>query len=1785
VSLPSTLESIGERAFYGCTGLEAIWVGASVTEIGEQVFEGCAKLVITAPEYSYAIQYAIDHGIAFICDGSNEGILVNSAVDRENSYYMCDSNFVQSNGYLTFRLNIDVKEEFEGRLSNTKIVIKIPSNASLQPQSLYLNHRLATSDEFSVDDETNKIIIPTDGTTTLVTFNLIPASAGIISTYAQYEYNLNAKTHSDTIGIVNELIPILTISAPREVSTGTISINGTTFSNTEVSIYLDDVFVKTLTAKKTGRYSGDITIDDPQDGAAYTVKAVAEVNGSTVNAECIVEYSKTATVLTEFKMYLEGTTYDLLALKDKQPLISLTSTENPWVFTIRFNDATLLKNIVVCSTKSGVKKYIDAVWDAARQQYVANGFFDENNHQYLPGVLTVEYTKQLQEPSLEDSTPDFSDPAKIPEEVKDLVQDPDRFQVEEKTNTDTEYEAHITITDDESGVTHEIDYKQLPIPSDLTEANIESQGYTKVTDSSGYTVYHKPVVTSSARPGVSGADAFLSSNQIISRVESQTVDFYKGVLIDFGAELFGNTFGGVASIFTLGKMATQDNQEYDRWNRNLDSYITSVKNSGLSDREKEGRYASASYARGLKTFSAYLSCVGVTLSGAAALGLIAGPHVFVAGLVVAASSYLLNLFAEGIMGALGWADRIAGNAGTQFRWNIDPSGYAYEAVTGNRISGVKVTAWWYPPEDEPDAAREWDASEYEQDNPLYTDSQGRYAWNVPEGTWQVRFEKDGYEDAQSEWLPVPPPQLDVNVSMVSLDAPAVSFFNAYEDFAEVEFTKYLNPQTAAGLILKNSSGNEITYSLEYPTGETAADGTVYAKYYRLVFDDTSLATDEDVTLAIPSDVQSYAGIPAAESTLVGSVANQMSLEVPESVTVDMNQTKTIEVKINGYDEGEGLSVTAVSGHSDTVRIDEIGDIQEDGTFSLRLTGNLPGSTTVDLSIDGKNLSAKIPVTVELGDVSVMPQNHLISFDANGGSVDIDSLSVTYNATVGILPIPVRVGHTFEGWFTAASDGIEYDENTVYTTNGDISLFARWQINSYTVTFDANDNFNLPTNTTKTYNEELGSLSELTRVGYSFDGWYTAPSGGMQVSPATKVTGDVTYWAHWTAVVVPPTLTYTVIFFDFDSTVIATQIVAEGTAATAPADPVREGYTFAGWDKAFSNVTANLTIMATYTALPPTPTYTVTFAPGEHGAFVAQVTPGLHAGDTTPEAPQTDAEAGWRFVDWQPVPAATVTGDATYTAQWERVPHTVSYIAGAHGSGLMPDVTVNAGSSHIVAQCDFTPQIGYTFVGWDASGAANGGYNPGDPLTITGDVTLTARWEPIVVPPVPTYTVTFAPGEHGAFVAQVTPELHAGDVTPTAPQVTAETGWRFVDWQPAPTATVTGDVTYTAQWEQIVYKVTFDPTGGSAVEPREVVGGAALGGLPVSARAGYDFAGWFTSAEGGTAVTAATVVTDDVTYFAHWTHLPAVVAQHEGGNRQETAVRASVKAYPDPSLVDSVILAYSYNFPDALAASYLAGALNAPILLTDTSSLDEATALELARLRPSSVYIVGGIGSISENVERTLNAYDFTSGVIRLGGAGREETAYLIANEAKTRGGAPTTAFIADAANFPDALSAGSLSAAQGVPILLTATGSLDGWAQRFLTENGISDIIIVGGPGSVSEGVAGQLRALSHAPAVVRWSGSDRYATSKAVLDNAIAKWGISPSVVGLASGDGFPDALVGGAAVGNRGGLLAITDPDALSDGAIAAISDHKDILTDVEIFGGTGTIRVADEVQGLLA
>lgn len=96
----------------------------------------------------------------------------------------------------------------------------------------------------------------------------------------------------------------------------------------------------------------------------------------------------------------------------------------------------------------------------------------------------------------------------------------------------------------------------------------------------------------------------------------------------------------------------------------------------------------------------------------------------------------------------------------------DPSGYVYEGMESNRLSGATVTL--YRADDaEGTNAVQWDASDFDQGNPLTTDSMGQYQWMVPNGYWwQVRASY-GDMTAESPWLPVPPIQTEVNLAMVS----------------------------------------------------------------------------------------------------------------------------------------------------------------------------------------------------------------------------------------------------------------------------------------------------------------------------------------------------------------------------------------------------------------------------------------------------------------------------------------------------------------------------------------------------------------------------------------------------------------------------------------------------------------------------------------------------------------------------------------------------------------------------------------------------------------------------------------------------------------------------------------------------------------------------------------------------------------------------------------------------------------------------------------------------------
>jgi putative cell wall-binding protein len=308
---------------------------------------------------------------------------------------------------------------------------------------------------------------------------------------------------------------------------------------------------------------------------------------------------------------------------------------------------------------------------------------------------------------------------------------------------------------------------------------------------------------------------------------------------------------------------------------------------------------------------------------------------------------------------------------------------------------------------------------------------------------------------------------------------------------------------------------------------------------------------------------------------------------------------------------------------------------------------------------------------------------------------------------------------------------------------------------------------------------------------------------------------------------------------------------------------------------------------------------------------------------------------------------------------------------------------------------------------------------------------------------------------------------------------------------------------------------------------------------------------------------------------------------------------------------NAIIARGDLFPDALAASYLAGHANTGILLTNTNSIPASTLNALRNEGVRNVYLMGGTTAISGAVEAQLDgtqAYSCggipvpadpgpdTLTVQRIGGATRFETAQMVAEFPGLDAGgsllltedavAPgRTAILASGLNFPDALAAGPLAfrgagKSAPVPLLLTNQASVPAVTLAALTNLGISNVIVAGGTSAVSDAAVAQLTSAGYS--VRRIAGANRQATATALAEALINEWFFSPLAVSVARGDNFADVLPGGPSAGFAGQAILLTgSPTNLSTDTGSFLSrwvatfDFE--LGAFEILGGTSAIPSA--------
>jgi uncharacterized repeat protein (TIGR02543 family) len=276
----------------------------------------------------------------------------------------------------------------------------------------------------------------------------------------------------------------------------------------------------------------------------------------------------------------------------------------------------------------------------------------------------------------------------------------------------------------------------------------------------------------------------------------------------------------------------------------------------------------------------------------------------------------------------------------------------------------------------------------------------------------------------------------------------------------------------------------------------------------------------------------------------------------------------------------------------------------------------------------------------------------VSFESNGGSI-VTGLKANGGTTIKKPTDPTKEGYTFAGWYkeSALTNAWNFDTDVV---TGAITLYAKWMGETpvtYNVAFNSNGGSSI-TGISAEANATITKPTNPTKDGYVFDGWYKEAELTNAWNFATDtVTSDITLYAKW---VVSGT-TYNVTFNSNGGSSVTGTSANAGSLISKPADPTKEGYTFAGWykDEALTNVwsfdsdlvTESITLYAKWAEVGTT--YNVTFN-SNGGSSITGVS--VNAGGVITK-PTDPTKEGYSFAGWYK--------EASLTNAWDFAVDTVS----------------------------------------------------------------------------------------------------------------------------------------------------------------------------------------------------------------------------------------------------------------------------------------------------------------------------------------------------------------------------------------------------------------------------------------------------------------------------------------------------------------------------------------------
>lgn len=279
--------------------------------------------------------------------------------------------------------------------------------------------------------------------------------------------------------------------------------------------------------------------------------------------------------------------------------------------------------------------------------------------------------------------------------------------------------------------------------------------------------------------------------------------------------------------------------------------------------------------------------------------------------------------------------------------------------------------------------------------------------------------------------------------------------------------------------------------------------------YGYLYPGLAIESSANETVINKASFENYDVIPMKASSS-SIVLNQVSMKSSDFGIVATNENTNLLMQAD-------IKVTSKSEKSVLCQNISFGDSNENVEGNLIVSGNI----YMNGSADGVNHLAKngdeiIYINSEKYNNLVNP--YILTFDANGGTVNSSSKVVYKGEAYSSFPTPEREHYSFDGWYTSAEGGTEISDNSVCDVTKDTTLHAHWTLNAFDITFDASGGKVDTSSKTVVYGDKYGELPTPTRDYYTFLGWFTEleDNEGNEITSETVLdtAENITLYAHW-----------------------------------------------------------------------------------------------------------------------------------------------------------------------------------------------------------------------------------------------------------------------------------------------------------------------------------------------------------------------------------------------------------------------------------------------------------------------------------------------------------------------------------------------------------------------------------------------------------------------------------------------------------------------------------------------